>query len=187
MCQPSLSLREVACACSALGRYCARSLWVRGPARALLTRAHAAPSWRHSIHTLRKGTARARGRRFFGARPVLTRASPAPHSARWLALVARLRATPLALSGDEAKRVRLRRARAPRQAGNTRSINHGRALHERAAAFPSAPARAPTCHPCPSLREVACSCSALARYDTRSLLGRGPAGALPMRAHVKPS
>ena len=138
-CQPCPSLREVACACSALARHCARSLWGRGPARALPTRARAAPSWRHSVHALWKGTARARGRRSFGARPVLPRASPAPHCARWLARVARLRATALALSGDEAQHVRFRRARAPRQAGDTRSMHYGRALHEREAAVPSAP------------------------------------------------
>ena len=256
-CQPCLSLREVACACSALARHCARSLWGRGPARALPTRARAAPSWRHSVHApwkgtarargrrsfgarpvlprasppshcawwlarvarlratalalsgdeaqhvrfrraraapsrrhsvhaLWKGTARARGRRSFGARPVLPRASPPSHCARWLARVARLRATALALSGDEAQHVRFRRARAPRQAGDTRSMHCGRALHEREAAVPSAPARAPTCQPCPSLREVACACSALARHCARSLWGRGPARALPTRARAAP-
>ena len=148
-CQPCSSLREVACACSALARHCARSLWGRGPARALPTRARAAPRWRHSFHALWKGTARARSRRSFGARPVLPRASPVPHFARWLARVARLRATALALSGDEAQHVRFRRARAPRRAGGTRSMHYGRALHEREAAVPSAPARAPTCQPCP--------------------------------------
>ena len=185
-CQPCPSLREVACACSALARLCARSLWGRGPARALPTRARAAPRWRHSLHALWKGTARARSRRSFGARPVLPRASPAPHFARWLARVARLRASALALSGDEAQHVRFRRARAPRRAGDTRSTHHGRALHEREAAVPSAPARAPTCQPCPSLREVACACSALARHCARSLWGRGPARALPTRARAAP-
>ena len=151
-------------------------------------RARAAPSRRHSVHTLWKGTARARGRRSFGARPVLPRASPASHSARWLARVARLRATALALSGDEAQHVRFRRARAPRQAGDTRFMHYGRALHEREAAVPSAPACAPTCQPCPSLREVACACSALARHCARSLWGRGPARALPTRARrAKPA
>ena len=75
MCKPSLSLRVVACACSALARHCARSPWGRGPARALLTRARAAPSRERSDHVPRNGTARARGRRSFGARPVLPRAS----------------------------------------------------------------------------------------------------------------
>ena len=119
---------------------------------------------------------------FLRRQPVLPRASPAPYCARWLARVARLRATALALSGDEAQHVRFRRARAPRRAGDTRSTHHGRALHEREAAVPSAPARAPTCQPCPSLREVACACSALARHCARSLWGRGPARALPTRA-----
>ena len=119
---------------------------------------------------------------FLRRQPVLPRASPAPHCARWLARVARLRASALALSGDEAQHVRFRRARAPRRAGDTRSTHYGRALHEREAAVPSAPARAPTCQPCPSLREVACACSALARLCARSLWGRGPARALPTRA-----
>ena len=95
-----------------LARLCARSLWGRGPAHALPTRARAAPSWRHSLHTLWKSTARARGRRSFGARPVLPRVSPAPHCAMWLARVARLRVSALTLSGDEAQHVRFRRARA---------------------------------------------------------------------------
>ena len=67
-CQPSLSLRVVACACSALALSCARSLSL-------------------------------------GARPS---------------------------TGASA-------ARAPRRAGDTRSIRNGRALHEREAAVPSAP------------------------------------------------
>ena len=209
-CQPCPSLREVACACSALARHCARSLWGRGPARALPTRARAAPSWRHSVHALWKGTARARSRRSFGARPVLPRASPAPHCARWLARVARLRATALALSGDEAQHVRFRRARAPRQAGARQHMeghctsgsrrswrqavlrasapHRQAALHEaRRPPFLRRQARAPTCQPCPSLREVACACSALARHCARSLWGRGPARALPTRARAAPS
>ena len=101
--QPSLSLRVVACACSALALYCgARSRWGRGPARALPP-ARAAARWRHSGHTLWKGTARARGRRSVGARPLLPRASLPSHCAWWLARVARLRTTEaLALSADEA-------------------------------------------------------------------------------------
>ena len=111
-CQPWPLLREVACAYSPLARHCARSLWGRGPARALPTRACTAQSRGHSVYAPWKGTARARSHRSFGARPVLPRASPAPHCARWLARVARLRATALALSGDEAQHVRFRRARA---------------------------------------------------------------------------
>jgi hypothetical protein len=99
-------------ACSALARHCARSLWGRGPARALPTRARAAPSRRHSLNTPWKGTARAKGRRSVGARPLLSRASFLSHCAWWLARVARLRATALALSGDEAQHGRFRRARA---------------------------------------------------------------------------
>ena len=138
-CQPSLSLREVACACSALARHCARSLWGRGPACAHPTRARAAPSRRHAVCALWTSTARARGRRSFGARPVLPRACRAPHRAWWLAHVARLRATAIALSGDEAQHVRFRRARAPRQAGDTRSMQYRKRLHEREAAVPTAP------------------------------------------------
>ena len=158
-CQSSPSLRVVACAYSALARYCARFLWGRGPActcsalarhcarslrgrvpaRAPPTRARPKPSRRHPVHTLRKGTARARCRRSFGVRPVLPRASPPSHCAWWLARVARLRATALALSGDEAQHAHFRRARAPSQAGDTRPIPYRRALHEREAAVPLAP------------------------------------------------
>ena len=105
---------------------------------------------------------------------VLPRASPGPYFARWLARIARLRATALALSGDEAQHVRFRRARAPRRAGDTHFTYYGSALHEREAAVPSTPARAPTCQPCPSLREVACVCSALARHCACSLWGTRP-------------
>ena len=137
-CQPCVSPRKVASACSVLARHCARSLWGRGPARAFPTRARAAPSWRHSVNAPWKCSASAGGRHSFGARPVLPRASPASHRARWLPHVARLRATALALSGNEAQDVRSRRARAPLQAGETRFMHHGRALHEREAAVPSA-------------------------------------------------
>ena len=138
-CQPSLSLRVVACTCSALARYCARSLSRRGPARAVPTRARAAPSRQHSVHLSWQSTARAGGRRSVGARSVIPRASPPSHCAWWLARVARWRDTALTLSGDEAQQVRFRRARVPRQAGGTWSIHHGRALHERESAVPSAP------------------------------------------------
>ena len=113
---------------------------------------------------------------------VLPRASPGPYFARWLACVACLRATALALSGNEAQHVRFRRARALRCAGDTRFMHHERAVHERGAAVPSAPARAPTCQPCPSLREVACACSALAHRCAGSLLGGGAARTLAARA-----
>ena len=116
-CQPCPSLREVGCACSAPARHCARSLWERGPARALRTRARAAPCWRHSLFE-----------RF------------------------------------------------------------GRALHERDAAYPSAPG---LCSHVPALpltsRGMGCaSCSALARHCARSHWGRGPARALPTRARAAP-
>ena len=138
-CQPSLSQREVACACNALACHCARSLWGQGPASALSTCACVTPSRRHFVHTLWKGTARARGRRSFGARHVLPSASRGPRRAWWLARVAHLRATALALSWDEAQQVRVRRARAPTLAGGSRPMHHGRALHEREAAVPPAP------------------------------------------------
>ena len=155
MCQPCPSLREVACACSALARHCARSLWRRGTARALPTRACAAPRWRHSLRALWKGTARARSRRSFGARPVLPRASPAPHFARWLARVAHLRATALALSGDEAQHARFRRARALRRAGQSRFVYYGMLLHQGDASPPSVQHRAPSGQPLSPVRSCA--------------------------------
>jgi len=181
-CQPCPSPRKVVCACSALARHCARSLWGRGPARALATRARAAPSRRHPLHAPWKGTARARGRRSFGARPVLPRVSPAPHRARWLKRIARLRATAIALSGDEAQHVRFRRERAPRQAGSLGSCTTEEHCTSDRPSFLRRQARAPTCRPCPAPREVACACGALARLCARSLWGRGPARALPTRA-----
>ena len=138
-CQPSLSLRVMACTCSALARYCARSLSRRGPARAVPTRARAAPSRQHSVHLSWQSTARAGGRRSVGARSVIPRASPPSHCAWWLAHVARWRSTALGLSRDEAQRLRFRRPSAPHQASDARLIHHGRALHEREAAVPSAP------------------------------------------------
>ena len=123
---------------------------------------------------------------FLRRQPVLPRASPAPHCARWLARVARLRVSALALSRDEASTC-ASDVRAPRRAGDTYSTHCGTALHEREAAVPSAPARAPTCQSCPSLREVACACSALARRRSRSLWNRGPARALSTRALAAPS
>ena len=46
--------------------------------------------------------------------------------------------------------------------------------------------RAPTCQPWPSLGEVACACSALARHYARSLIGGGAACALSKRARAAP-
>ena len=184
-CQPYPSLREVACACSALARLCARSLWGRGPARALPTRARRAALATLAL-CLTEGHCTSEKPPFLRRQPVLPRASPAAHCARWLARVARLRATALALSEDEAQHVRFRRARAPRCSGDAHCTHHGRALHEREAAVPSAPARASTCQPYPSLREVACACSALARLLRSLSLGRGPARALPTRARAAP-
>ena len=110
-CQPCPSLREVGCACSALARHCALSLWGRGPARALPTRTRATPCWRHLLYALRKGTARARSRRSFGARPC-SHVPALPLTSRGVGCgVARLRATALALTGDEAQHVHFRLAR----------------------------------------------------------------------------
>ena len=58
-----------------------------------------------------------------------------PHLVRWLARVARLHATALALSEEEAQHVRFRPARAPGRAGRFRCMHYGRALHEREAAL----------------------------------------------------
>ena len=141
-CQPSLSLRVVACARSALALSCARSLSLGArPSTGACRRARAAPRWRHSVHTQWKGTARARGRRAVGARPVLPRSSPPSHCAWWLARVARSRSPALARSLCIGTRpsTGAAAARAPRRAGDTRSIRNGRALHEREAAVPSAP------------------------------------------------
>ena len=146
----------------------------------------AAPRWQHSRRALSKNTAQARRRRSFGARPVLPRASPARYFARWVACVARLLATALALCGDKAQHMLFRRELAPRQAGDTRSTHVEKTLHEREAAVPAPPDRAPTCQPCPSLREVGCACSALACHCARSLWGRGPARALPTRTRATP-
>ena len=118
---------------------------------------------------------------FLRHQPVLPRASPAPHCARWLARVA-LFAPLRLLSLGTRRRTCSSEARAPRRAGDTRSMHHERVLHEREAAVPSAPARAPTWQPCPSLREVACACSALARHCAGSLWGGGAARALAARA-----
>ena len=52
--------------------------------------------------------------------------------------------------------------------------------------FPRRKACAPTCQPCPSLRQEGCACSALARRCARSFWGRGPAHALPTRARAAP-
>ena len=198
--------------------------------------ARAAPQWRLAQYHMEGHCTREKPP-FLRRQPVLPRASPAPHFARWLARVARLRAAALALSGDEAQYVRFRRAcaalrwrhspharwkgtararsrrsfgaspfshvpalpitargglrvfrtsRTPRRTGGTRSINYGRALHEQKAAVPSAHGRAPTCQPCPSLREVAWACNALARLFARSLRELGPARSHPTRASAAP-
>ena len=145
-------------------------------------RARAAARWRHSGHTLWKGTARARGRRSVGARPLLPRASLPSHCAWWLARVARLRSTALALVGDEAQHGRFRRARAAvrwRHSVYTQWKGTARARGRRSV---GARLLLPRASPPLSLRVVACACSALAPYCARSRWGRGPARALPPRA-----
>ena len=171
----------MACACSALARHCARSLWGRGPARALPTRARRAALATLAPRTM-EGHCTSERPPFLRRQPVLPRVSPAPHSARWLARVARLRATALALSGDEAQHVRFRRARAAprwRHSFHTRRKGTARARSRRS--FGASP-----CSHVPAIpltaRGLACACSALARLCALSLWGRGPARALPTRA-----
>ena len=112
---------------------------------------------------------------------MLPHASPAPDFARWLSRVARFRVSALALSGAEAQYVRSRSARnAPSTRHSLYALWKGTARARRRRSFGAS--RAPTCQPCPRLREVAFACSALARLCARSLWGRGPVRALPMRA-----
>ena len=101
---------------------------------ARLLRTRAAPRWSDSLHAPRKGTARARSRppSVQGRAPC---ASLGPHLVRWLARVARLQATALALSGEEAQHVPFRPAHVPGRARRTRFMRCGRALHKREAAF----------------------------------------------------
>ena len=175
-------------ACSALARHCARSLWGRGPARALPTRARAAPSRRHSLHTPWKGTARAGGCRSVGARPLLSRASLPSHCVWWLPRVARLRSPALARSlwGRGQARALPPRARRAALATLGPFAMEGHCTSERPP-FRRRQAPAPSCQPSLSLRVVACACSALARHCARSLWRRGPARALPTRARAAPS
>ena len=110
-CQPCLSQREVDCACSALARHCARPLRGRGPAHALPTRARRVKLTILGACTM-EGHCTSGGAPFLRRRDRFPRASPPSHCAWRLARVARLRATALALSGDEAQHVRFRHARA---------------------------------------------------------------------------
>ena len=123
---------------------------------ARLLRARAAPRRAQSMHVLWKGTARAGGRRSFGARPC-SHMPVLPLTARGRLRVYRACAPLRWLSMGTRPSTRACCARAPRRAGNTCSLHFRRALHERENAVPSVPAHAPTCHPCPSLREVACA------------------------------
>jgi len=122
----------------------------------------------------------------FGARPCFHVQSPGHHFVRWLARVARLRATALALCWEEAQHVRFRRARAPRRARGTRSMPYGKALHKREAALLRCKVVLLCAKSWPSLGEVACACSALVHYCARSLLGGYAACALPTRAGCVP-
>ena len=161
-CQPSLSLRVAACACSALARHCARSLWGRGPARALPTRARRAALATLAPRTV-EGHCTSEKSPFLRRQPVLPRASPSPHCARWLARVARLRVSALALSEDEAQHVRFRRARAaPRWRHPFHALWKGTARARSRRSFGASP-----CSHVPALpltaRGLACACGALAR------------------------
>ena len=164
-CQPCPSLREVACACSALACRCARSLWGRGPVRAVPTRVCRVTLATLASRTM-EGHCTSEKPPFFRRQPVLPRTSPAHHCARWLVRVSNLTHA------------------VPNWRHSLR--NYGRALHEQEAAVPSAHGRAPTCQPCPSLREVAWACNALARLFARSLRELGPARSHPTRASAAP-
>ena len=114
------------------------AFWGQGIARALPTRVRRAALATLAPRTM-KGHCTSEKPPFLRRQPVLPHASPPSHCARWLARVACLPASALTLSGDEAQHVRFRRACAPRRAGDTRSMQLERALHERKAAVPSAP------------------------------------------------
>ena len=118
-------------------RLCATALAVSGEEaqHARLPHARAAPRWLWSLHTLRKGTARARGRpssvegRAPTCQPWRSLREPA------CACNALVRATALPLSWEEAQHARLSRVRAANCAGCCRSMPYGRAVHEREAAL----------------------------------------------------
>ena len=138
--QPSLSLRVVACACSALALYCgARSRWGRGPARALPRRAR-----RGALATL--GPYAMEGHCTSERPPFRRRQAPAPTGQPSLSLrVVACACSALVLYCGARSRWGRGPARAlpprarRRRAGDTRAIRYGRALHEREAAVPSAP------------------------------------------------
>ena len=96
---------------------------------------------------------------------------------RWVARVARLRATRLAFSGEEAQHARLRRARAaPRWLESAHTLLKPTTPAGRP--FPSVHGRAPMCRPLCLLGEMGCACSALARHCARTLWGGSAARAL---------
>ena len=182
--KPWPSLGEVGCACSALARPL-RSLSVsrrrsmcafdaRGRRAAL---AATGPCAMEGSCTSEKPTS-------FGARPCSHVQSPGPHLVRWVARVARLLATALALCWEEEQHVRFRRARTPRHAGGTCSMRYGRALHKREAALLRRKAVLPRASPGPHLVRWLARVARLRGHCARSLLVGGAACALPMRARA---
>ena len=182
--QPSLSLRVVACACSALVLYCgARSRWGRGPARALPRRAR-----RGALATL--GPYAMEGHCSSERPPFRRRQAPAPTGQPSLSLrVVACACSALVLYcgarsrwGRGPARALPRRARRGALATLEPYAMEGHCTSERPP-FRRRQAPAPTGQPSLSLRVVACACSALVLYcGARSRWGRGPSRALPRRA-----
>ena len=184
--QPSLSLRVVACACSALVLYCgARSRWGRGPARALPRRAR-----RGALATLEPYAME--GHCSSERPPFRRRQAPAPTGQPSLSLrVVACACSALVLYcgarsrwGRGPARALPRRARRGALATLEPYAMEGHCTSERPP-FRRRQAPAPTGQPSLSLRVVACACSALVLYcGARSRWGRGPARALPPRARA---
>ena len=174
-------------ASSALAHNCAHSLWGQGPARAIPTRARAAPTRRHRLHALWKGTARARSSRSFGARPVLSRANSAHHCARWnraCSVLARNCARSLWQRGP-ARAVPMRARAAPIWRNSLHTLCKGTARARSRRSFGARPVLL-CASPAPHCAKWRSACSALARHCARSLWGRGSARALPTRARAAP-
>ena len=162
-CQPSLSLRVVACACSALARHCARSLWGRGPARALPTRAR-----RAALAALAPRTVE--GHCTSEKPPFLRRQACAPTCQPWPSLrVAACACSALARHyahsrwGRGPARALPQRARVGSPATLGPYAMEGHCTSERPP-FRRRQAPAPMGQPSLSLRVVACACSALAPH-----------------------
>ena len=122
---------------------------------------------------------------FLRCKAVLPRASPRPRFVRWLARLARLSATTLALSGEEAQHARLLRAHAPPRWWQSLHAPWKGTARARSRPF-SLQGWAPTCRPWPAFRGVACACSALVRHCAGSLCGGGVARASATCARAAP-